>query len=103
MSKCEAVEKVRQDIREFKAAHDLDKVIVLWTANTERLTEIREGTHDTSDNNLAALARSEAELAPSCCYAIASILERCSYSAALRRTLSFLASSISPRSTTCCW
>jgi len=79
MSKCEAVEKVRQDIREFKAAHDLEKVIVLWTANTERFTEIREGTHDTSDNILAALARSEAELAPSGCYAIASILEGCSY------------------------
>merc|ERR1712136_170806 len=79
MSKCEAVEKVRQDIRDFKAAHDLEKVIVLWTANTERFTEIREGTHDTSDNILAALARSEAELAPSGCYAIASILEGCSY------------------------
>lgn len=28
------LEQIRKDIREFKANNDLDKVIVLWTANT---------------------------------------------------------------------
>jgi len=79
MTKAEAVEVVRKDIREFKAQHGLDQVIVLWTANTERFTETKEGVHDTADNILAALARNEPELAPSGCYAIAAILEGCTY------------------------
>jgi len=78
-TKAEAVAKTRQDIRDFKAANNLDTVIVLWTANTERFTELKEGVHDTADNLLAALANGEAELAPSACYAIAAIQEGCSY------------------------
>merc|ERR1719420_2148604 len=35
-SKQEQTDQIRKNIREFKAAHDLDKVIILWTANTER-------------------------------------------------------------------
>ncbi|KAK3078894.1 Myo-inositol-1-phosphate synthase, partial [Teratosphaeriaceae sp. CCFEE 6253] len=30
------VEHLRKDIRDFKSTNGLDKVIVLWTANTER-------------------------------------------------------------------
>ena len=78
-TKAEAVEVVRQNIRDFKANNNLDKVIVLWTANTERFSELKEGVHDTADNLLAALKAGEAEIAPSACYAIAAILEGCSY------------------------
>ena len=35
-TKWEHVTHIRNDIRDFKATNDLDKVIVLWTANTER-------------------------------------------------------------------
>ena len=35
-SKQEHVEQLRADIRQFRNLHQLDKVIVLWTANTER-------------------------------------------------------------------
>lgn len=35
-SKKEQVEQVRADIRAFKEAQGLDKVVVLWSANTER-------------------------------------------------------------------
>ena len=35
-SKWEHVEHIRNDIRDFKQKQKLDKVIVLWTANTER-------------------------------------------------------------------
>ncbi len=38
-TKQEQMDKIRRDIREFKAAHNLDKVVVLWTANTERASE----------------------------------------------------------------
>lgn len=77
--KWEAVEKVRADIRQFKAANQLDKVIVLWTANTERFSEYQAGVHDTADNLLAAVKRDEREVAPSALYAMAAILEGCSY------------------------
>lgn len=42
-SKQEQMEAVRGHIRAFKAQHGLDKVIVLWTANTERFAAIEEG------------------------------------------------------------
>ncbi|CAK7243505.1 MAG: Myo-inositol-1-phosphate synthase [Sporothrix thermara] len=69
------VEKLRADIREFKAANGLDKVIVLWTANTERFADIIEGVNDTADNLLAAIKNGHEEVAPSTVFAVASILE----------------------------
>ena len=35
-TKMEHVEHIQADIRDFKNKHNLDTVIVLWTANTER-------------------------------------------------------------------
>ncbi|KAG5483813.1 hypothetical protein GH5_05659 [Leishmania sp. Ghana 2012 LV757] len=75
----DAVEHVRSDIRQFKTANQLDKVLVLWTANTERFSEHRDGVHDTADNLVAAVKRNEAEVAPSALYAMAAILENCSF------------------------
>lgn len=72
------VEQIRADIRDFKAKEKLDTVIVLWTANTERFSEVIEGIHDTADNLIAAIKRNEPELAPSALYAVASILEKVS-------------------------
>jgi len=78
-TKAEAVEVVRGHIRDFKVQHKLDKVILLWTANTERFSELKDGVHDTADNLMAALKRGESEIAPSMCYAMAAILEGCPY------------------------
>ncbi|RNF26567.1 myo-inositol-1-phosphate synthase [Trypanosoma conorhini] len=78
-NKWEAMEQLRCDIRSFRQVHGLDKVIVLWTANTERFSEHVAGIHDTADNLLAAVKRNEKEIAPSALYAMAAILERCSY------------------------
>lgn len=78
-TKAEAIEVVRGNIRDFKKANGLDKVIVLWTANTERFTDVTPAIHGTADALLAAIARGEAEVSPSTCYAVASILEGCSY------------------------
>ena len=39
-SKVEQVEVVRQQIRDFKASSGVEKVIVLWTANTERYAQV---------------------------------------------------------------
>lgn len=78
-TKQEQLEKVRQDIRDFKTREKLDKVIVLWTANTERFCDVREGLNDTADALLSSIARNESEVSPSSMYAVASILEGCSY------------------------
>jgi myo-inositol-1-phosphate synthase len=55
----EQVDTVRSHIRDFKAANHLDKVIVLWTANTERFAAIEEGINDTAANLLSSIAKSE--------------------------------------------
>merc|ERR1712078_331287 len=69
------LEQIRTDIREFKAKNGLDKVIVLWTANTERFASVQSGVNDTADNMLAAIQANEPEIAPSTVFAVASILE----------------------------
>ena len=73
------LEDIREQIRNFKAANGLDKVIVLWTANTERFSEVSEGLNDSAENLLSSIKRSESEISPSTIFAVASILEGCSY------------------------
>ena len=74
-SKQEQMEQVRKDIREFKAKHGLDKVIVLWTANTERYSRIEAGLNMTSQEVLDSIKANKAEVSPSSIYAVACILE----------------------------
>merc|ERR1712000_553697 len=74
-TKAEAVEQVRKDIRDFKAANGLDKVIVLWTANTERYASVIEGVNDTADNMLKSIEQGHEEVSPSSVFAVACILE----------------------------
>ena len=53
----------------------MDKVVVLWTANTERYSNLVVGLNDTTENLLAALDRNEAEISPSTLFAIACVTE----------------------------
>lgn len=73
------VERIRKDIREFKASSGVDKVIVLWTANTERYADIISGVNDTAANLNQAIHNSHPEVSPSTVFAVASILEGCTY------------------------
>jgi len=73
------LEHVRKDIREFKAKHHLDRVVVLWTANTERFAAVQSGVNDSADNLLSSIAANEAEISPSTIFAVASILEGAIY------------------------
>ena len=59
----------------FRHKSGCDKVIVLWTANTERFCEVAEGLNDTPENLMASIKSSEAEVSPSTLFAVASILE----------------------------
>ena len=78
-NKAQHLEAVRGHIRDFKTRNGVDKVIVLWSANTERYAEIIPGINDTADALLASIARSESEVSPSTVYAVAAALEGCTY------------------------
>lgn len=77
--KWEHVQTIRRDIRRFKAQNRLDNVIVLWTANTERFADVQKGVNDTAENLLGSIKRSHREVSQSTVFAVASILEGCSY------------------------
>jgi myo-inositol-1-phosphate synthase len=61
---------------DFKRVNNLDKVIVQWTANTERFADVVAGVNDTADNLLKAIEEGQAEIAPSTIFAVACILEK---------------------------
>ena len=78
-TKQEQMDQIRKDIKDFKEKNNLDKVLILWTANTERFASVEEGVNDTAENLLASISRGEAEISPSTMFAVASILEGCTY------------------------
>lgn len=69
------LDHIRADIRKFKQDNELDRVIVFWTANTERYSDIIVGVNDTADNLLNAIKSSHPEVSPSTLFAVAAILE----------------------------
>ena len=73
------LEQIREDIRDFKRSSGVDKVIVLWTANTERFCDVKQGLNDTAENLLDSIRKSESEVSPSTVFAVASILEGVTY------------------------
>jgi len=75
----EHVEKLRSDIKEFRTKNGLEKVIVLWTANTERFCDVQAGVHDTAANLIDAIKNGNTEISQSTVFATAAILEGCSY------------------------
>ena len=74
-SKQQDLSILRDNIRSFKAANGLDKVIVLWTANTERFSDLINGVNDTAANLLRAVENNHEEISPSTMFALASLLE----------------------------
>ncbi|EFP83375.2 myo-inositol-1-phosphate synthase [Puccinia graminis f. sp. tritici CRL 75-36-700-3] len=73
------LDQIRKDIRDFKAANKLDKVIVLWTANTERYSELIPGINDTARNLEQAVKDNHDEVSPSTIFAMACIYEGAPY------------------------
>ena len=69
------MEEIQQNIRDFKASSGVDKIVVLWTANTERYSDVVEGINDTAENFLGSIDKDEAEVAPSSIFAAACIHE----------------------------
>ncbi|KAF8100356.1 hypothetical protein N665_0226s0018 [Sinapis alba] len=62
-------------IAEFKEKNKVEKIVVLWTANTERYSDVVVGLNDTMENLLASVEKNESEILPSTLYDIACVLE----------------------------
>ncbi len=75
----ELTERLREDIHNFKAENNCDRVVVMWAASTEVYIPQTE-----EHNSLAAFERALKEdnkevISPSMCYAYASIVEGCPF------------------------
>eukprot|EP00850_Spirogloea_muscicola_P002745 SM000010S04383 [mRNA] locus=s10:1256937:1259812:+ [translate_table: standard] len=75
-TKLQMIDKVIQDIRNFKETTKVDSVVVLWSANTERYSDVIVGLNDTYENLMASIDREEPEISPSTLYALACVHER---------------------------
>ncbi|XP_068146921.1 inositol-3-phosphate synthase [Drosophila tropicalis] len=78
-TKWEQYEQVRRDIRDFRQRSGVDSIIVLWTANTERFSDVEKGLNTTSQELVASLKANKSEISPSTIFAMASIDEGCTY------------------------
>lgn len=78
-TKYEQYMQIRHDIREFKTNSGVDKVILLWTANTERFAAVGNGLNGSAVELEAALLANHREISPSTIFAMASIVEGCTY------------------------
>lgn len=75
----EQYQQIKKDIKDFKAKSGVDKVIVLWTANTERFADIQAGLNETMEQLNASLRANKTEISPSTIFAMASISEGVSF------------------------
>jgi myo-inositol-1-phosphate synthase len=77
-TKRDLAEQLRQDIRDFKSKHRLDRVVAVWCASTE--TYIKPGPqHATIEQFEKAMERNDDAIAPSMLYAWACIMEGVPY------------------------
>ncbi|KAG9397408.1 myo-inositol-1-phosphate synthase [Carpediemonas membranifera] len=75
------VEVIKAQMRKFKEENNLEKIVVLWTANTECFAPIIEGVNTTEAELLASLkdAEKSKHIAPSSLFAIAAIEEKVTF------------------------
>ena len=73
-SKLEAVEKIRQDIRDFKSKTGVDRVVVVWAASTETYLAASD-VHKDIGSFEAGLKRNDPGISPTQIYAWACMKE----------------------------
>jgi len=73
-TKRELGEQLRQDIRDFKAKNDCDRVVMVWCASTEIFLQVSE-VHTSLEKFEQALDSDDPAIAPSMIYAWAAIME----------------------------
>jgi myo-inositol-1-phosphate synthase len=77
-NKLDLAEQIRQDIRDFKAANNLDRIVMIWCASTEIFMEPTE-VHRNLENFEAGLESNDVNIAPSMIYAYASLMENVAF------------------------
>ena len=78
-SRWDLTEQVREDIRNFKAANNCERVVVIWAASTEVYLPLSD-EHMTLASFEKAMKEDNKELiAPSMCYAYAAVAEGCPF------------------------
>lgn len=70
------LKQIREDISSFKAENGLDKVIILWTANTERFAVLSE-IHEDYESFMQGIHDDHPEISPSMIFAMAAMQEDC--------------------------
>ncbi len=73
-NKMALAEAIRGDIRDFKAAHACDRLVMVWCASTEIYLEPGEA-HRNLENFEAAMETNDPAIAPSMLYAYAALME----------------------------
>ena len=77
-TKRDLAEQLRQDMRDFKAKHNLDRLVIVWCASTEIF--IRPGPqHATVEQFEKAMERNDEAISPAMLYAYAAIMEGIPY------------------------
>ena len=74
-SRWEMMEQIRQDIRDFKAANNCERIVVLWAASTEVYIPISDEHMSLDALEKAMKENKEDIISPSMCYAYAAIAE----------------------------
>ena len=76
----EMVERLREDIRNFKKESGVERVVVLWAASTEVYVPVDETVHGTLEALEKAMKEDDRDrVAPSMCYAYAALTEGCPF------------------------
>ncbi|SBT36443.1 myo-inositol 1-phosphate synthase [Plasmodium ovale wallikeri] len=78
-NKLDILNKVRNQIKNFKKVNNLSDIIILWSGNTEKNIPYIEGVNDTFENLLHACKDNHTSVSPSIIYALAAVLENCPF------------------------
>jgi len=77
-TKWELAEQVRQDIRDFKANNNCERLVMVWCGSTEIYIQESE-VHQTIESLEAGLKNNDVNIPPSMIYAYAAIMEKVPY------------------------
>lgn len=78
-SRWDLMEQVREDIRNFKAANNCDRIVVIWAASTEIYVPMQDEHKSLESLEKAMKEDKKAVIPPSMCYAYAAIAEGCPF------------------------
>ena len=80
ITRWEMVERLREDIRNFKKETGVERIVVLWAASTEVYVAVNEEVHGKLETLEMAMKGDDREnIAPSMCYAYAALSEGCPF------------------------